>query len=150
MIHKHRETGDIVYIDLLKETLQVSKLQSSNKRVEYLLRKEKVENKSHQTQIKKLQVELLVTDSQADKGAIAQNLLSEKENAIQLLKKKLKIPSTQLIQTSKLTEFEKEKEALTVELTDSKARLLKFEENEKQWKKDTRLLVENEKIIKTK
>ena len=49
MIHLHRETIDIIYTDLLKETLKVSKLQSSKKRVEYLLRKEKVENKSHQT-----------------------------------------------------------------------------------------------------
>ena len=40
---------------------------------------------------------------------------------------KLKIPSTQIIQTSKLTKFEKEKEALNNELIDCKARLLKFE-----------------------
>ena len=94
MIHLHRETCDIIYTDFLKETLQVSKLQSSKKRVEDLLRKEKVENKSYQTQIKKLQVELLVVDSQADKGAATQKLLNEKENVIQLLKKKLNIPST--------------------------------------------------------
>ena len=56
----------------------MSKLQSSKKRVEDLLRKEKVENKSHQTQIKKLQVELLVADSQADKGDSKQKLLKEK------------------------------------------------------------------------
>ena len=56
MIHLHRETCDIIYTDLLKATLQVSKLQSSKKRVEDLLRKEKVENKSHKTQFKKLQV----------------------------------------------------------------------------------------------
>ena len=90
----------------------MSKLQSSKKRVEYLLRKEKVENKSHQTQIKKLQVELLVADSQDDKGATTQKLLNEKENAIQILKKKLKLPSTQLIQIVELTDFEKEEEAL--------------------------------------
>ena len=53
VIHLHRETGDIIYIDLLKATLQVSKLQSSKKRGEDLLRNEKVEKKSHQTQIKK-------------------------------------------------------------------------------------------------
>ena len=94
MIHLHRETSDIIYTDLLKETLQVSKLHLSKKRVEYLLIKEKVESKGHQKQIKKIQVESLVADSQADKGATAKNLLNEKGNAIQLLKKKLKIPST--------------------------------------------------------
>ena len=71
MINLNIETSDIIYTNLLKATLQVSNLQSSKKRVEYLLRKEKVENKSHQTQIKKLQVELLVVDIQDDKGATA-------------------------------------------------------------------------------
>ena len=47
MIHIHRETSDIIYTDLLKSTLQVSKLQSSKRKVEDLLRKEKLENKSH-------------------------------------------------------------------------------------------------------
>ena len=50
-----------------------------------------------------------------------------------MLKNKLKIPSTQLIQTSELTEFEKEKEALNTELNDYKAKLLNLEEKEKQW-----------------
>ena len=109
-----------------------------------------MENKAYQTQIKKLQVELLGADSQVDKGAAAHKLLSEKENAIQLLKKKLKIPSTQLIQTSELIDFEKEKEALTAELTDCKEKLLKFEEKEKTWEKDIRLRVENENILKSK
>ena len=49
MIHLHIETCDIIYTNLLQATMQVSKLQSSKKRVEYLHRKEKVEDKSHQT-----------------------------------------------------------------------------------------------------
>ena len=102
MIHLHRETGDIIYTDLLQATLQVLNLQSSKKRVEELLRKENVDNKAHQEQIKKLQVDLLVADIQADKGVATQRFLKEKENAIQLLKKKLSILATQLIQTSEL------------------------------------------------
>ena len=72
MINLQKQAGDIIYTDLLKATLQVSKLQSSKRKVENLLRWEKVKNKSHQTQIKKLQVELLV----ADKGAAEHKLLS--------------------------------------------------------------------------
>ena len=49
-----------------------------------------------------------------------------------MLKKKFKIPSTQLIQISELTKFEKEKEALNTELIDYKAKLLKLEGEEKQ------------------
>ena len=71
---------------------------------------------------------MLKVDGQLDKGAVAQNLFDEKEKEVQVLKKKLKIPSTQLIQNLELTEFEKEKEALNTESIDCKAKLLKLEE----------------------
>ena len=66
-----------------------------------------MENKTHQTQIKKLQTELLVARGQSDKGASIQRLLDEKEKDIQLLKKKILIPATQLIQGPELDETEK-------------------------------------------
>ena len=69
--------------------------------------------------------------SQGDKGSATHKLLNEKENTIQLLKNKLKIPSTQLIQAFELAELEKEKEYLNDELTDCKAKLLKFAKKEK-------------------
>ena len=59
-----------------------------------------------------MQDDLLKVEGQSDKGAVAQKLFDEKEKEVQVLKKKLKIPSTQLIQTSELTEFEKEKETI--------------------------------------
>ena len=108
-----------------------------------------MENISHQEQIKKLQTDLLDAESQADKGSGIQKSLDEKENVIQLLKK-LKIPSTQLIQASELTDFEKEKEDLNGELTDCKAKILKFTEKEKQWQRDMSLVVESEKTLKAK
>ena len=77
-------------------------------------------------------------------------MLNEKEKEVQILKKKLKIPSTQLIQTSELTEFEKEKEALSTELTDCKANILKLEEKEKQWEKEAKLLKESEEDLKAR
>ena len=78
IIHLHKETSDIIYIYLLQATLKVSNLQSGKKKVEDLLRKEKVENKAHQAQIKKLQVDLLVADSQPDKRDSTHNMLKEK------------------------------------------------------------------------
>ena len=77
-------------------------------------------------------------------------LLDEKENAIQLLKNKLKIPATQLIEGPELAQIEKEKEGLKNELMDCKARLLKFADNEKQWQRDIDLVVEREKALKGK
>ena len=67
-----------------------------------------------------------------------------------MLKKKLNILSTQLIQTFELAEFEKEKEALNIELIDCKARLLKLEEKEKKCEKDAGLWVEKENKFETK
>ena len=63
MIHLHKQAGDIIYTNLLKATLKVSRLQSIKSKIENHLRQEKVENKSHQQQIKKLQTDLLSTDS---------------------------------------------------------------------------------------
>ena len=48
-----------------------------------------------------------------------------------MLKKKLKIPATQLIHGSELAEIEEEKEKLNNELIDCKAKLLKFTDKEK-------------------
>ena len=42
-----------------------------------------MENKAHQTQIKKLQIELLAAGGQSDKGSVCiQRLLDEKEKEI--------------------------------------------------------------------
>ena len=120
MIHLHKKTGDILFTDLLKATLKLLKLHTTKSKIENQLRQEKVENKYHQAQIKKLQTDLLTVEGQDDKGEGIQKLLNEKENAIQLLKKKLKIPATQLIQASELAKLEKIKEDLSSELTDCK------------------------------
>ena len=143
-------TNDIIYIRFLKSTLEVFKLESNKKKAQDLLRKEKVEKKELRIKIKKLQDELLKVDGKSDKGAVAQRLFDEKEKDVQVLKKKLKIPSTQLIQTSELTDFEKEKEALSTELIDFKSKLLKLEEQEKHCERGAKLLIENEKDLKTK
>ena len=128
MIHLHKQTRDILFIDMLKDTLKLSKLQTSKSRIENQLMQEKVENESHESQIKKLQTYLLDAESQEDKGEGIQKLLNERESAIQILKNKLKIPSTKLIHASELDELEKEKEGLGSKLTACKTKLLKFGE----------------------
>ena len=56
-----------------------------------------MEKKSYLVQIKKLQMDLSITDKLRVKGVATQILLKDKEGTIQLLKKKLEIPSAQLI-----------------------------------------------------
>ena len=73
------------------------------------------------------------------KGVATQRLLKDKEGTIQLLKKKIEIPSAQLIQTAELTEIEKEKEALNIELVICKFKLLIHEGKVVEWKKDVEL-----------
>ena len=76
-------------------------------------------------------MDLLVDDNHEDNGASTQKLSKEKESEIQLLKRKLDILTTRLIQTFEMTKIEKEKEALNTKLINWKARLLKYEEKGK-------------------
>ena len=78
MIHMQNHTWDILFNQLLKITLELSKLQTLKGKIENQLRQEKVENKAHQTQIKKLQTELLAAGGQSNKGDGIQRLLNEK------------------------------------------------------------------------
>ena len=94
MIHLHQYTGDVIYSNLLKSTLKVSKLQSTKNKIQNQLRHERVENKAYQRQIKNLQGDLLAIDNEANKGEVTQKIVADKENTIQPLKKKLKIPAT--------------------------------------------------------
>ena len=63
------------------------------------------------------------------------------------MKKKLKIPATQLIQDSELTELEKGKETLNDELSNCKANILKFANDKKEWEKGNIILIENVKVL---
>ena len=112
------------------------------------MRKVRVKNKALKIQINNLQNESVQIDGPAYKGDLAQRLLDKKEKEIQVLKRKLKIPSTQLTQTYELVEFEKENETLNTELTDCKAKMLNLKEKERQWEVDTKLLKESEKELK--
>ena len=51
----------------------------------------------------------MATERKTNKGVGIQKLLNEKEKDIQLLKKKLKIPATQLIKGLELAEIEEER-----------------------------------------
>ena len=54
-------------------------------------------------------MDISVVDIPGDKGTATQKLLKDKEGTIQLLKQKLDILATRLIQTVEFIEIEKEK-----------------------------------------
>ena len=66
VIHIHKQIGDILFTHLLKITVALSKLYILKGKSENQLRQEKVENKAHQTQIKKLQTKLLAAGGQRE------------------------------------------------------------------------------------
>ena len=76
-------------------------------------------------------------------------MLFERDNEISTLKKKLKIPGTQLAQADELDDFEREKEVLKSELTNCKAKLPKLEEKGRQWEASIQLLKDSEVELKT-
>ena len=105
----------------------MSKLEESKTKTLNILRKVRVENKALKAQINNLQNEVVQIEGPAHKGVLAQKLLDDKEKEIHTLKKKLKIPTTQLTQTEELADFEKEKETLNAKFIDYKDMLLKLE-----------------------
>ena len=54
LINLHQGISDFLYTEMLQAALQISKLTTGKKRVEEILRKERVENKAYQTQNRKI------------------------------------------------------------------------------------------------
>ena len=92
-IQLHKQTGDIIYSDLLHAMMRVNKLQILVDKLEIQLKHEKVENKANAIQIKKLQADIISSGNERDNTQAIRRLLEEKENALQVLKKRLKIPA---------------------------------------------------------
>ena len=84
------------------------------------------------------------------KGSMVQKLLDDKDKEIQDLKKRLRIPSSQLAREDELDEFEKEKETLNSKLADSQAMLLTIEEKGRKWEVDIQLLRNSETELKVR
>ena len=63
---------------------------------------ERLENKANLIQIKKLQGDVVSLGTEPSNMQATKKILEEKDNTIQLLKKKLKFPNTKHVQSSKL------------------------------------------------
>ena len=101
-IHLHKQNGDVIYSDLLHATVKITRLQSLVDKMEIQLKHEKVENKANLIQIKMLQGDIISLGIEPNNMQATKNLLEEKDNTIQVLKKKLKVPNTEHVQYSEL------------------------------------------------
>ena len=99
-IQLHKQTGDIIYSDLLHAMVRVNKLQVLVDKLEVQLKHEKVENKANAIQIKKFQEDITSSGNETGNTQAIKRLLEEKDNALQVLKKRLKILSTEHVQSS--------------------------------------------------
>ena len=108
-IQLHKQTRDVIYSDLLHATVKVTRLQSLVDKIEIQLKHEKVENKANLIQIKKLQGDIISLGTEPNNVQAMKKLLEEKDNTIQVLKKKLKVPNNEHVQSSELFTLQEEK-----------------------------------------
>ena len=82
--------------------VKINKLQVLVDKLEVQLKHEKVENKENSIQIKKLQADIVSSGDETGNTQAIRRLLEEKYNALQVLKKRLKISSSVHVQSSEL------------------------------------------------
>ena len=99
-IQLHKQTVDVIYSNFLDAIVKVTRLQSLVGKMEVQLKHKKVENKSNLIQIKKLQGDIIILGTEPNNVQATKKLLEEKDNTIQVLKKKLKVPNTEHDQSS--------------------------------------------------
>ena len=79
-IQLHRRTNDVLYSDLQKATLNITRMQSVIDKLENQIRHDKVEKKAHLVQIKKLQTNLITLGTESANVQETKKLLEEKKN----------------------------------------------------------------------
>ena len=84
-------------------------------------------------QIKKLQGDIISLGTKPNIVQATKKILGEKDNTIQVLKKKLKVPNTQHVQSSELIALQEEKEKVYQEMMEYKGKLLKMQEEKNKW-----------------
>ena len=117
-IQLHKQTTDVICSDLLHAIMKINKLQSLVDKMEVQLKHERVENKANLIQIKKLQGDVVSLGVKPGNMKETKKLIEEKDNTIQVLKKKLKVPNAEHAQSSELFALQEEEEFFYQEMMD--------------------------------
>ena len=133
-IQLHKQTSDIIYSNLLQAMVRINKLHVLIDKLEIQLKHEKVENKANVVQIKKLQTDIASSDS----TQAVKRLLEEKDNALQVLKKKLKITGTEHVQSSEFLALQEKKDKVHQEMMEYKGRAGELQEEKEKWEAEGR------------
>ena len=147
-IQLHKQTRDIIYSDLLQAMMRINKLQILVDKLEIQLKHERVENKANAIQIKKLQADIIISGNERDNTQAVRRMLEEKDNALQVLKKKLNIPSTEHVQSSELLALQEEKYKIHQEMMKHKGRDVKLQEEKHKWETEWNELISQISLLK--
>ena len=108
--------------------MKINKLQVLVDKLEVQLKHKKIENKANSIQIKKLQADVISSGDEPGNTQAIKRLLEEKDNALHVLKKKLKIPSSEHVQSSELLTLQEEKDRIQQEMMEYKGKMVKLQE----------------------
>lgn len=92
-IDLHRKTREVIYSELLQNTIGLKKLCKKIKNLEKQLKEEKVENKAWKKNINMMEQNIVSLGVDPKYPKPIHSIIDEKEKKIQLLKRKLQIPS---------------------------------------------------------
>ena len=121
--------------------MKINKLQVLVDKLEVQLKHEKVENKANWIQIKKLQADIISSRDETWNTQAIKRLLEEKDNALQVLKKNLKIPSSEHVQSSELLALQEEKDKIHQEMMEYKGKTMKLQEEKNKWEMERNELI---------
>ena len=75
-------------------------------------------------------------------------MLEEKDNALQVLKKRLKIPGSEHVQSSELLALQEEKDKIHQEMMEHKGRAVKLQEEKDRWETEWSELISRIALLK--
>ena len=133
-VNFHKQASEILYLDLLKSYLSKIKLEEQIKR-------EKVASKGWKTQAKKLEDDLINSGSTTTDKKTNKKLLDENDKLIESLQKKLKGTPAEHPQTEEIIVIQAEKDRLSNEVLELKAKLLQANQLNEELMKEKEELI---------
>ena len=74
--------------------------------------------------------------------------LEEKDNSLQVLKKRFKIPSTEHVQSSELLTLQEERDRIHQEMMEYKGKTVKLQEEKDKWEMERNELIAQTSLLK--
>lgn len=123
-INFHKQALEILYSDLLKSYLSKNMLEEKAIKMEEQIKREKVASKGWETQVKKLEVDMVDLSSVPNEKKSNKKLIQEKDKLIENLQKKLKGFVSDHPQTEEIMVIQAKNEEIEKENMDLKSKLL--------------------------